>query len=111
MGKVNEREALTSRSSLLARATACPAGLAYYFEDGDGCALGEPLTVAPLGDAIDGLFVVVGTTVRAPNQFHWVKPKNRSINTSKARIAAATPAPAPALVSLVSTTSEPAGLQ
>jgi len=47
-----------------------------------------------------------------PNQFHCVKPKNRTISTRKARTAAAMPAPAPApIVSSVSTTSEPAGLQ
>jgi hypothetical protein len=49
---------------------------------------------------------------RVLNQFHCVNPKNSSIKTRSARIAAAMPAPAPPpVVSLVSTTSEPAGLQ
>jgi hypothetical protein len=46
-----------------------------------------------------------------PNQFHCVKPKKRSISTKSAIIAAAIPAPAPAVVPSLSTTSEPTGLQ
>src|SRR5438445_7812609 len=89
-------------------------GQGDYF-DGDAWALGDALAPPPpllgIGDATDGLLIVDGETDRVPNQFHCVKPKNRRISTSSARIAAATPAPAPPTESLVSTTSEPAGLQ
>src|SRR5436305_5978543 len=79
-------------------------------------ALGEAppplgLCLAGAGDVTVGLFVVVGAPDRVPNQFHCVKPKNSRISTSMARIAAATPAPAPPPTSPVSTTSLPAGLQ
>src|SRR5437660_10442036 len=79
-------------------------------------ALGEAppplgLCLAGAGDVTVGLFVVVGAPDRVPNQFHCVKPKNSRISTSRARIAAATPAPAPPPVSPVSTISLPAGLQ
>src|SRR5438105_15651359 len=69
------------------------------------------LCLAGAGDVTVGLFVVVGAPDRVPNQFHCVKPKNSRISTSMARIAAATPAPAPPPTSPVSTTSLPAGLQ
>ena len=46
-----------------------------------------------------------------PNQFQRVKPKKSSTSTISAMSAAAMPAPAPAVSPLVSTTSEPAGLQ
>ncbi len=46
-----------------------------------------------------------------PNQSQRVKPKNSKIRTSSATSAAAIPAPAPVVSPLVSTTSEPAGLQ
>ena len=46
-----------------------------------------------------------------PNQFHRLKPKKRRMSTKSAMIAAAIPAPAPAVVPSVSTTSEPTGLQ
>src|SRR5579864_9835533 len=80
-------------------------------------ALGDAPPPAPplppcvgIGDVTVGF--CTGATARVPNQFHCVKPKNRRISTSTARIAAATPAPAPApIVSPVSTTSEPAGVQ
>jgi len=85
-------------------------GSGSYFE-GDAWALGDALAPPPFGEAMDGLFVVDGAPDRVPNQFHDVKPKNKRISTSRARIAAAMPAPAPPVVSLVSTTSEPAGLQ
>jgi len=75
---------------------------------GDGIELGAVL--GAIGEAT-GLLVIAGGAVdRVPNQFHCVKPKNRRISTSSERIAAAMPAPAP-VESLVSTTSEPAGLQ
>src|SRR5438309_11281887 len=69
------------------------------------------LCLAGAGDVTVGLFVVDGTPDRVPNQFHCVKPKNSRISTSMARIAAATPAPAPPPMSPVSTTSLPAGDQ
>jgi hypothetical protein len=81
------------------------------YEDGDALALGEALPPPPLGVDTVGLLVVDGAAERVPNQLHCVKPKNSRISTSKARIAAAIPAPAPEPVSLVSTTSLPAGLQ
>ena len=65
---------------------------------GIGCAVGA-------GDVTVGF---CDGAVCAPNQFHCVKPKNKRISTSKAMTAAAMPA---LIVSLVSTTSEPAGLQ
>jgi hypothetical protein len=83
------------------------------YEDGDACALGDALPpLLALGEATVGLLVVDGAAERVPNQFHDVKPKNSRMSTSRARIAAAIPAPAPEPVSPdVSTTSLPAGLQ
>ena len=81
--------------------------------DGDAFALGEALAPPPgAGEATVGLLTVDGASCLVPNQFHCAKPKNRTISTSSARMAAAIPAPAPVPKSpLVSTTSEPAGLQ
>jgi hypothetical protein len=76
-----------------------------------GEAAGEAVAPPPLGIGeltVGELGCVVGLALL--NQFHFVKPKNKKTKTSRAMSAAAMPAPAPA-VSLVSTTSEPAGLQ
>jgi hypothetical protein len=59
------------------------------------------VTTGPLGCCVKPL----------PNQFQRVKPKNSNTSTSSAISAAAMPAPAPAVSPLVSTISEPAGLQ
>jgi hypothetical protein len=81
-----------------------------------GEADGELPPPALLGDAAgddagDVTTGVLGWPLGAlPNQFQRVKPKNSRISTSSAMSAAAIPAPAPE-ASLVSTTSEPAGLQ
>ena len=77
------------------------AGEAAGDEAGEAGAAGEVTTgVFEFGEPLGAL----------PNQFHRVNPKNKRTRTSSAMSAAAMPAPAPA-VSLVSTTSEPAGLQ
>src|SRR5579859_2520229 len=69
-----------------------------------------PLLGEAAGDVTTGVFgwPLLGPL---PNQFHLVKPKNSSISTSRAMSTAAMPAPAPVVSPLVSTTSEPAGLQ
>jgi hypothetical protein len=78
--------------------------------DGDAAPpVPPPLFVVGAGLVTVGL--LAGAAERVPNQFHCVKPKNRRISTSRARIAAAIPAPAPDPVESVSTTSDPAGLQ
>jgi hypothetical protein len=87
------------------------------YGDADGDAAGDaaappPGAVLLVGAGLETVGLLLGAVDRAPNQFHCVKPKNRRISTRRARIAAAMPAPAPPpVVSLVSTTSEPAGLQ
>src|SRR4029077_4780649 len=82
-------------------------------DDGDACVPPpEPTPVPVVGAGLVTVGLLAGAPDdRAPNQFHCVKPKNSRISTRRARIAAAMPAPAPPVVSLVSTTSEPAGLQ
>ena len=66
---------------------------------------------AGAGDVTVVVFDGVEGWELAPNQFHCVKPKKRMMSTKSAMIAAAIPAPAPAVVPSVSTTSEPTGLQ
>jgi len=87
---------------------------------GEGIADGEatvpppdPAPVPVVGAGLLTVGLLAGAVPdRVLNQFHCVKPKNSTIRTRSARIAAAIPAPAPdPVVSLVSTTSEPAGLQ
>jgi hypothetical protein len=88
---------------------------AVFYQLGD--AAGEPDGELPppplLGDAAGDVTIgVLGCPLGgAPNQFQRAKPKNSRINTMSAISAAAMPAPAPVVSPLVSTTSEPAGLQ
>src|SRR5258708_13051949 len=86
---------------------------AFADADGDACVpTPEPAPEAVVGAGLVTVGLLAGAAdVRAPNQFHCVKPKNSRISTRRARIAAVMPAPAPLVVSLVSTTSDPAGLQ
>jgi hypothetical protein len=80
---------------------------------GDGELPPPPLLGDAAGDAAGDVTTgVFGWPLGAvPNQFQRVKPKNSRIRTRSAISAAAMPAPAPEASPLVSTTSEPAGLQ